>query len=137
MTNRPSQAVAHCRRQSKSGQPLKKVGMCKRETRLAYDIESDGSPNAKTAYARTDHKFTGQWIPGAFAWWAIGDDWHVAICAFRKGWVWSVDFKRAKFWDRVPLNDITVGWNAKFLGFSRDLDGKTVVKVPRIARRYP
>jgi hypothetical protein len=113
-------------------------GMCKRETRLAINITASKSETAREAYAETKHRFTGMWIPGALAWWKNDGAWHVAWCAFRKGYVYTVDTPNAKRWNRIPLTQVHENWpSCEFVGFSRDMDGVTVVKVPRIVRRYP
>lgn len=120
------------------------IGLCKRKCREAYDIPSDGSRDAKASYANTSHRFTGKWIPGAFAWWQNNGHWHVAICQYRKGWVWSTDVDDGKdghdlgYWNSIPLTDIHKEWpNCHFVGFTLDIDGKQPVKMPRFPRSYP
>lgn len=132
-----AEARRHIQTMMRNGETFR-FGMCKKQCRQAYAIPTDGSVDAKEAYRRTDHRFTGMWIPGAFAWWRNDGHWHVAICAFRKGYVFSTDLPKAGQWGRIPLTDVHRYWpGTTFVGFSRDIDGKTPVKVPRIVRRYP
>jgi hypothetical protein len=131
------QAIAACQIASRTGE-TDRVGLCQARTRGKYLIPSDGSPDAATAHSRTKHRFTGLWVPGAFAWWTGGTHGHghVAICAWRKGYVWTVDFKRPGKWDRVKLDNITKVWHLKFAGFSRDNDAKTILAMPAHPRKW-
>lgn len=112
-------------------------GLCKRKSREAYLIDSDGTKTASAAAMKTRHRFEHQWITGAFVWWD-GDAGHVAICCYTKGWVWTTDYPREGHWNRVRIEDVDkwLGSGHKFLFFSRDIDGRTPVKLPRIIRRY-
>lgn len=122
---------------SKSG-PRFGVGLCKRKCREAYQIPSDGSVDAKAAYAKTRHRFKHQWVAGAFAWWSNDGHWHVAICQYRKGWIWTTDLLRPGRWDSVRIEDVHKLWpNCTFVGFSRDIEGRTPVRKPLITRRWP
>lgn len=134
MPRKPAGAVASVFDQSKNG-PAFPVGLCKRKTREAYLIPSDGSATAAEAWERTDHRFDARrvWVPGAFAWWTGGAKGygHVGFLAFEPGDVWSVDIKRPGFWDRVPLERITRDWpNLREAGFSLDIDGVKVTDLP-------
>jgi hypothetical protein len=114
------------------------VGWCKREMRKVINIPVSHSTTAKEAYAETQHRFTGMWIPGALAWWSNNGAWHVAWCAFRKGYVYTTDCTGPGFFHRIKLEQVHATWpNCTFVGFSRDMDGVTFVKVPRVVRRYP
>lgn len=133
MTRTPVAAVAAARQQSEHGPPFA-PNLCKRQTRLAFSVPSDGSTNAATAWTRTDHRLpdSAPWTPGALVWWTggTGGHGHVAFCAYRTGYVWSVDIKRPGYWDRVPLEQITRTWpRLKFAGRSRDIDGVIVAPV--------
>lgn len=133
MTNTPQQAIDHCLAQSKNG-PRFAAGLCKRQTRLAYAVPSDGSLDATQAWHRTDHRIAaaGAQAPrGALLWWTGGSEGHghVAI-ADGQGGVWSVDVKRTGYWDHVPF--AAIGQWAPLLhwaGVSRDIEGVTVVPV--------
>jgi len=126
---------------------------CQLRCHDAYDIPTDGTPNAFVGWEHSRHKFFHQWIPGAFAHWAKehngedGPPGHVAICAVRKGFIFSTDAKLingkvvytpGQGWGRIPLAGIAQIWpDHRFLGFSLDIDGRTPVEPPRIRRRYP
>lgn len=117
--------------------PLAKGGMCKKEVREAIGIDVSHSDTAREAYAETKHRFSGIWIPGALAWWSNGGNWHIAWCAFRKGYVYTVDTPNYKRWNRIPIEEVSRNWpSCHFVGFSRDLDGKTVVDMPRVTRKW-
>lgn len=117
---------------------------CLMRVREAYGIGL-AYPDAKQAYAHTKHKFTGIWVPGAFAWWSTDTHWHVAICAFRKGYVWSTDQRIDKVtgklvsghYDRVPIGQIHEKWGANFVGFSLDVNNETPVRLPAFIRSFP
>lgn len=115
------------------------VGMCKRETREAYLIDSDGSGDATTAWRRTDHRFTGQWVRGAFMWWTGGAEGHghVAVCAWRKGHLRTVDYPRVGHWNRTTVEELEDAWpSIRYAGMSLDIDGVRVRRLPAIRRRW-
>lgn len=128
-------------------------GECQIRCHDAYNIPTDGTPNAYQAWLKSKHKFHDQWIPGAFAYWAKivdgkpGPPGHVAICAVYKGIVFSTDTKfvngktvyaPGEGWGRIPLTGIHEIWpDHVFLGFSLDNDGMTPQSFPRIRRNYP
>lgn len=111
---------------------------CQMRCHDAYNIPTDGTPTAIAAWSRAKHKFTGQWVPGAFAYWDGGDG-HVVICGYRKGIVFTTDYPNPGEWNRTTLAKVSqwLGSGHTFLGFSLDNDGMTPVKFPRIKRRYP
>lgn len=134
MTRTVNQALDYLRREQKTGAKFE-PGYCKRETREAYLIPSDGSGSATEAFGRTDHRFTtaAPWTPGAFAWWLGGAEGngHVGILDTTPGYVWSVDILREGRWDRVLYASVSAKWrNLREVGFSADIDGVQVVKVP-------
>lgn len=132
------EAIAAIARQSANG-PRFEVGLCKRKTREAYGIPSDGSQDATEAWSRTRYRFAGVWIPGAFAWWKGGSHGHghVAVLAFAYGELWTVDAKRSGYWDRVPFDRIEHWAPAlTFAGLSLDIDGKVPVRIPSQLRRW-
>lgn len=133
------EAIAFVRHQSEHG-PRFDAGLCKRQTRIAYGIPSDGSDDAAEAWTRTHYRLgSGVWVPGAFAWWTGGSHGHghVAFCAFKFGHVWSVDAHRSGYWDRVPFARIEA-WapSLTFRGFTLDIDGKVPVRIPTTIRRF-
>lgn len=114
------------------------TGRCKQKCREAYDIPSDGSGTAREAWHRTTHRFRKYWVPGAFVWWQNEDAWHVAICQYRKGHIWTTDLEGNGYWCAAKLTDVHEKWpNCEFLGFTLDIDGKTPVRMPTIRRSYP
>lgn len=141
MTRTADQAIAHCFNQSTNG-PQFEAGLCKQRTRIAYGVPSDGADDATEAWRRTDHRIavTGTKAPrGALVWWTGGSEGHghVAI-ADGKGGVWSVDVKRAGYWDHVPFGQIAAWAPAlRFAGVSADIDGVQVIPVPAPAPREP
>lgn len=114
-------------------------GECQMRCHDAYNIPTDGTKTAYLAWQRSKHKFYDQWIPGAFAYWSSPDGYgHVAICAYRKGMIFSTDLPIAGQWGRVPLTEVAKAWPGhEFLGFSLDNDGMTPVRIPRIRKAYP
>lgn len=140
MTRTPDQAIKVVSGMSASGTRFG-AGLCKRKTREAYAVPSDGSNDATEAWGRVDHRLNvpGDKAPrGALLWWTGGSEGHghVAI-ADGKGGVWSVDVKRTGCWDHVPFAGIA-SWapRLKWAGVSRDIDGVTVVPLP-VAERPP
>lgn len=130
----PDEALAVVKHQASNG-PAFAVGMCKKQTRLAYGVPSDGSDDATEAWRNTDHRLAGpaDAAPkGALVWWTGGSDGHghVAI-ADGAGYVWSVDIKRAGYWDRVPVGEISRSWpRLQLAGITADIDGVRVVPAP-------
>jgi hypothetical protein len=122
--------------QVKNGPRFRK-GLCKRKCREAYLIESDGTQTATEAAYKTRHRFEHQWIAGAFAWWDGGNG-HVAILCYQKGYVWTTDDPRTGHWNRERIEDVQkwLGSGHRFLFFSRDIDGRTPIRLPRVIRRY-
>lgn len=138
------QALEFIRSQSEDGTPFD-VGYCKRETREAYAVPSDGSLDAAEAWDRTDHRhpttITAAIPRGAIVWWEGGSDGHghVAISA-GNGLCWTVDFHRDGMWDLASLEEINRRWtNLRFVGWSEDIDGVRVLQVPppAAARKHP
>lgn len=130
------EAIAYCRAQSARPAPTAPAGFCKRETREAYGVASDGTDDASSAWRATDKRIatTGSEAPrGALVWWTGGSNGHghVAI-ADGSGGVWSVDIRRAGYWDHVPFARIGSSWPAlRFAGVSADIDGVQVIAVPK------
>lgn len=114
-------------------------GMCKRKTREAYGIPSDGSPTAAAAWRRTDHRITGEWVRGAFVFWTGGRNGagHVAICRWRKGHIDTVDYPHVGHWNHSTIAELEDAWPAiRYAGMSLDLDGVQVRRRPLIRRRW-
>lgn len=137
ITSRLPDALAYVRR----GRPAFEVGMCKRQTRQAFGVPSDGSDDAAEAWGRTLVRVAGnQWIPGMLLWWlgGAGGHGHVAFADHEVGWIWTVDYPVAGHWNRVPMDQLERAWpNLRYAGASLDIDGVQVVprpvpKMPRI-----
>lgn len=130
----PNEAIASCAHQAIYG-PAFGVGECKKRTRLAYEVASDGSLDATQAWGRTKHRVpvAGSLAPrGALLWWTGGSagHGHVAI-ADGKGGVWSVDILKPGHWGHVPFATIGKQWTAlRWAGVSLDIDGVQVVPTP-------
>lgn len=138
MTRSVREAAAYIGEQIKSGTQFP-PGWCKSKTREAYDVPSDGSPDATTAWNRTKHRFTGQWIWGGFIWWTGGSEGHghVAFMRWRKGHIRTVDFPNVGHWNNTTVAELEKAWpKIVFAGTSLDIDGVTVRKLPRILRRW-
>lgn len=132
------QATAYLRAQVKQGARLK-VGLCKLRTREAYGVASDGSPDATTAWRRTDHRVTGQWVWGAFLWWTGGSEGHghVAVCRWRRGHIFTVDYPRLGHWNATTVDELEDAWpSIRYAGMSLDIDGVKVRRLPAVRRRW-
>lgn len=132
------QALDYVNRQIAGGRAFK-PGMCKQETREAYNVPSDGAGDAAIAWRRTDHRFSGQWVRGAFIWWTGGSDGHghVAICRWRKGRIATVDYPRVGHWNKTTVDQLEQAWpGLRFAGTSLDIDGVQVRRLPRLRRRW-
>lgn len=133
-TRTPAQALAYLRAHQEHA-PAFGVNECKKQTRTAYGVASDGSKDATEAWSRTRHRLSAAepWLPGALAWWTGGSEGHghVAICDTKPGYVWTVDYLRPGHWDRVLLAAVSARWTQlREVGFSADIDGVQVVKIP-------
>jgi hypothetical protein len=132
------ECMAYLAREIRYGSRFR-YGLCKRKTREAYLIDSDGSPTAAVAWSRTRHRFHGLWIWGGLIWWTGGSDGdgHVAIMRWRKGHIRSVDYPRTGHWNNTTVAKLEEAWpRIRFAGTSLDIDGVTVRKMPRVARRW-
>lgn len=135
----PREALTFLRKLERFGSPFK-TGQCKTRTRWdPYEVPSNGSPDATTAWGKTVHRFHRRWIPGAFIWWTGGSDGHghVAVMGYRKGVIRTVDYPRAGHWNTTTVAALEKAWpKIKFAGCSLDIDGVTVRRFPRIVRRW-
>lgn len=137
MTNTPTQALAAAARQAAHG-PKFGTNECKKQTRLLYGVDSDGSQTAAIAWTRTDvRRAIATDLPkGTLIWWLGGTNGagHVAIYA-GGGKVWSTDIYRSGFFDLVPLELIVANWpKLRLAGSSYDIDGVRVVPEPAPAK---
>lgn len=122
------QALAWTRR----GQTFAK-GWCKRMCRTAYDVPSDGSNDAAEAWSRTKHRGDPRTAPprGALVWYVGGSagDGHVAISE-GNGMIRSTDAPVTGRWGTVPRSWPVEHWGMRYVGWSRDIDGATVLDKP-------
>jgi hypothetical protein len=136
----PREALAYITRQINAGALLDKVGMCKRECREAYLIDSDGSDDATEAWDRTRYRIKGAWVPGMFLWWTGGGagHGHVAIAGWRIGHIRTVDYPRTRRWNRTTVAKLEAAWpTIRYAGTSLDIDGELPRRhLPKIVRRW-
>jgi hypothetical protein len=114
-------------------------GLCKRKTREAYNIPSDGTADAAGAWAKTRHRFRGAWIWGGLIYWTGGSEGHghVGVMRWRKGRIRSVDYPRSGRWNNTTVAELEAAWPAlRFAGTALDIDGVTVRRMPRVIRRW-
>lgn len=108
------------------------AGQCKKRTRLAYGVPSDGSNDAAEAWTLTDHRIqaTPATAPrGSLAWWTGGSEGHGHVTIMDgHGGTHTVDQDRPGFWNHCAFSAIA-NWapRLKFAGFSLDIDGVLVV----------
>lgn len=131
MTNTPQQAEENARQQSLHG-PKFGIGLCLQRVRILYGVAAK-YPDAAKAWHYTVHKHTDGSVPprGALVWWTGGsaDHGHVALST-GGGWCWSTDIKRPGYFDLVPTADIARKWGMKYVGWSEDINGVRVIRVP-------
>lgn len=130
MTRTPTEAVRWTERR---GDIPGGAGWCKRETRSAYDVPSDGSSDATEAWGRTRFRHTNGTTPpfGAVCWWTGGrnNHGHVAI-SLGDGRIRSTDLPRSGRWGTVSRQDPARLWGLQYVGWSEDIDGVRVITIP-------
>lgn len=102
--------------------------LCLGFVRYCWGLGPTGTPNATQGWNRSKQKVTSGSTPpkGAPVYWrGPTSDGHVAI-SDGGGYVWSNDFRRPGKIDRVRISDITRGWGATYLGWTRDYVGTTL-----------
>lgn len=137
-TRSVKEAMAFIAREIKEG-PKFRSGLCKRKTREAFLIPSDGTGNATGAWNKTRHRFHGAWIWGGLIYWTGGSEGngHVAVMRWRKGHIRSVDYPRTGHWNNTTVEALEAAWpNIRFAGTALDIDGVTVRRMPRVIRRW-
>ncbi|HEY6022458.1 MAG TPA: hypothetical protein VIY48_22130 [Candidatus Paceibacterota bacterium] len=145
-------AIAHARKQSENGPPFE-VGMCLMETEIAFFGEHGfGGDTAANGWDLCKHKHPFKpgvigisaflrSIPRGFPIWFKGGTptvhhpegaGHITISGTPDN-NWSVDRKRAGYWDRVTVEAILT-WNSthplKLLGWSEDIGGRRIPYMP-------
>lgn len=127
----PKEALAFERQQAVSN-TREWAGNCKKLARTAYNVPSDGTPNAAGAWKNTKHRGTGHAPLGALVWWTGGHagEGHVAI-SDGEGGVWCNCWWIGGKVRHVAQSEITEqSSKLKFAGWSRDIDGVTVISAP-------
>lgn len=124
------QAIAFYDAQEASG-TLHWDGRCADLANSSYDIDSDGSPDAKAKWARTKHRGVGTPVRGAFVWWTVGEHGHVGVADgkgnLKTNW-WVAPFKgRVR---TIPIKAVSASLGADPVGWSRDIEG--VLAVPEV-----
>lgn len=134
MTDRYQQALAYVADPELNGEPFP-VGLCKQRTRIAFDVDSDGSVDAAEAWSRTKHRIPltlADWRP-AILWWTGGSEGHghVAFTDPTPGLIWTVDFPGTGRWNRCSKVRLEAAWPAlTYVGASLDIDGVQVIAYP-------
>lgn len=132
MIDRYRSALAYVTNVAANAAPFP-VGLCKQRTRLAFAVPSDGSEDATEAWSRTKHRVavTAQnWRP-AILWWTGGSNGHghVAFTDPEPGIIWTVDYPKPGYWNRVPKTDLERSWpKLRYAGASLDIDGVQVIE---------
>lgn len=139
MTRTTTAALAWTRQRGpipdKAGRPVGAAGWCKRETRLAYDVDSDGSQTAAESWARNPEKHTDGSTPprGAILYWTGGSEGqgHAAIAEDDHGRIRTVDLPVGGRWgtmsSRAELERHFT--KLRYAGWSPYIDGVRVIKV--------
>lgn len=129
MTRTPDQALKSTH--DHSG-PFK-AGMCKKMTREAYGVPSDGSEDATEALGRVDflHR-TGTPPRGAIVWYTGGRSGHGHVCiAEGGGMIRTTDLPTSGHWGTVPRDTPVKEWGLRYAGWSEDIDGVRVITVAK------
>lgn len=131
----PHQAVAWLRKEAKS-RTTAHHNMCKRLARIASGVDSDGTPDATTAWKKTKHRGTtpAKTAPlGAKIWWTTGDHGHVITSNGKGGGL-------GNYWkDAGRVRELSMStWNKSMggvpAGWSYDIDGVVVVPLPKLSK---
>lgn len=127
-THTPKEALAF-ERQVAVSNTREWDGNCKRLARTAYNVPSNGTGTAAGSWKNTKHRGTGTPIYGALCWWTGGANGagHVAIMG-HDGLVWCNTWWNGGKVRGVELAVISErSSHLKYVGWSRDIDGVTVV----------
>jgi hypothetical protein len=115
-------------------------GMCLKTCRIAYGIPPK-YPSAIAAWKATKRKFKDPTLApiGAAHFWEIGRFGHIAIQSRQAGQVWSTDAPLVDRVGKVRLEWFAQNWGAKYLGWTDQVNGKTIElsQMPRKRRPKP
>lgn len=137
MTRTTQQALAWTRTRgpipNAKGEAVGASGWCKRETRTAYDVPSDGSLTAAAASRRADLHTQTAPPHGALLWWTGGSEGEGHVAINDHGTVRTVDYPTPGRWGTAPSRaELERHWTKlHYVGWSPDIDGVTVVKLPK------
>lgn len=129
----PSEMRAAARAAAKLAPSPAVVGKCLKRSRELYGVTAV-HPDAATAFRATKRRGKGPAPAGALHWWLGGSQGfgHVAPGESPTR-VWSIDNVRVGGIDLVTLDRIRRTWPAlKYAGWTRDLNGVTVVPMVRL-----
>ncbi len=110
------------------------AGWCKRETRTAYNVPSDGSNDATEAWSRTKRRHSTATVPprGAIVWWTGGRNGHGHVAISQGGgFIRSTDLPISGRWGTAKLSDPERLWGLRYVGWSEDIEGVRVFTPPR------
>lgn len=110
------------------------LGMCGAAWAISPVGGGGAWPNAWDAWTRSNqHPPSESPPPGAPVYWALMSTspntgkrmnyGHIAIADDVDGLCWSIDIRRHGKIDRVPINEITSRWGARYVGWTSDLEG--------------
>lgn len=141
MTRTTTAALAWTRERGpipdKAGRAVGATGWCKRETRLAYAVESDGSATAAESWARNPEKHTDGSTPprGAILYWTGGSEGegHAAITEDDRGRIRTVDLPVGGRWGTMSSRaDLERHFSKlRYAGWSPYIDGVRVIPTPK------
>jgi hypothetical protein len=123
-------AIAAAKRQSATGIPHHGDGECLMAVRECYGFPA-GVPDAIASWVMSAHKHPQtdpDRIPrGVPVYWSGGSAGHGHIAISNgDGTCWSTDIKRVGFFDRTPIAQIHDQWGLTLLGWSEEVNGRTV-----------
>lgn len=123
----PEEAVAWLQAEERSN-TYEFDGQCKQLARTAYNIPSDGSPSALSAWLRTDHRGVGDPPLGAFVFWPNKPNGHVGVCDGKGNIIANVDWAPANGRVRtMSIKAISAALHCQPSGWSRDIEGVLAV----------
>lgn len=104
-------------------------GYCLKTCRLAWDLPAD-EPSAIEEWKSIPDKFKHtdpMKAPiGAPHFWSVGKYGHIALQAEHEGFVWSTDAPTSNKVGLVHIDWFAKHWRAKYLGWSSQLQNKTL-----------
>jgi hypothetical protein len=136
----PPQAIRYCASHRDTD-----IGMCQKESRIAYNVPSDGTPTAAADWYGSDypHQMPAVYtaknfekVPlGALLRWTGGRSGAGHVAPFRgliagTPYMWSTDLPTYGSRGLVPVALAEHQWGLRFVGWTEDIDGAHVVPPP-------